>query len=577
MLMRRTIVLGAFLLHAGCGGGAAAPDAGPPNDAGAPDATPDPTAALFDPEHVVEVQIDLAPADWEALRHQANDPLALLAGDCLAGPKVTNFTWFHGDVTVDGTTIQDVGVRKKGFLGSLSISKPSLKIKLDEWVAGQELAGLERLTLNNSRQDPSLIRTCLAYTVFARAGVPAPRCNFAHVTVNGEDLGIYAHVESVDKAMLARNFGSPDGNLYEGQLSDFRAEMLATYEKKTNELDPDRSDLEALAAALTVPDDALLAALEPVLDVEAFFTFWAVEALIAHWDGYASNTNNHFVYHDPASDRLYLMPWGTDMTFVDEDPFRSPERPTSVSAGAVLPYRLWTLPAVRTRYVERMDELLGGAWDDAALTAEVDRIATLIGPYVDDVDGSFAAGVAALRGWVAGRRAAIQGELAGGPPAWPYPLDVPSCMAVAGTVGGTFMTTFGTIDDPNPFATGSGSMALDVPAIVQGTGDPVVSAAGPDAQGGLGRRHAVQLVGFVGGDAWVIYVMVPPELFVAGNELPFDWQSAFGIFGQVDLATESFTPYGTLNGGSIRFDAAAGTEGAPVTGTITADLLTDAP
>ena len=55
------------------------------------------------------------------------------------------------------------------------------------------LSGLRRMTLNNARQDPSYINQCLGYQLFAAAGVPAPRCSFATVTVNGEQLGIYAH------------------------------------------------------------------------------------------------------------------------------------------------------------------------------------------------------------------------------------------------------------------------------------------------------------------------------------------------------------------------------------------------
>src|SRR5690606_12426430 len=98
-------------------------------------------------------------------------------------------TYFPARVTIDGAVIDNVGVRKKGFLGSLLMGRPSLKLRLDELVPGQRHAGLDRLTLNNNRQDGSRIRQCLAYARFRAAGVPAPRCNFARVTVNGESLG----------------------------------------------------------------------------------------------------------------------------------------------------------------------------------------------------------------------------------------------------------------------------------------------------------------------------------------------------------------------------------------------------
>ena len=67
---------------------------------------------------------------------------------------------------LDGEIVEEVGVRKKGFLGSMDTERPSLKIKFGEYVEGQELQGLKRMTLNNSRQDPSLLRQCLAYGLF---------------------------------------------------------------------------------------------------------------------------------------------------------------------------------------------------------------------------------------------------------------------------------------------------------------------------------------------------------------------------------------------------------------------------
>ena len=40
------------------------------------------------------------------------------------------------EVTVDGNTLTNVGVRKKGFQGSLSTTEPSFKVKFDEKVFG---------------------------------------------------------------------------------------------------------------------------------------------------------------------------------------------------------------------------------------------------------------------------------------------------------------------------------------------------------------------------------------------------------------------------------------------------------
>ena len=78
----------------------------------------------------------------------------------------------------------------------------------------------------------------MAYALFRAAGLVAPRCNHAHVVVNGQDLGIYTHVEAIKKPFLARHFTSDDGNLYEGNArADFAPALQVRYERKTNELD----------------------------------------------------------------------------------------------------------------------------------------------------------------------------------------------------------------------------------------------------------------------------------------------------------------------------------------------------
>ena len=106
-------------------------------------------------------------------------------------------------------------MRKKGFFGSGISTRPSLKVRFDKFVKKRRFHGLDQLTLNNNVQDPSQIHQYMTYWFFAKAGVVAPRCNFARVSVNGEDLGIYSNVESIRKPFLKRVFASK-GDLYEG-------------------------------------------------------------------------------------------------------------------------------------------------------------------------------------------------------------------------------------------------------------------------------------------------------------------------------------------------------------------------
>lgn len=380
---------------------------------------------FFALDHVLEVDIEIAPEHWDTLRHQSRTLQDLFSDpDCLAQPFPSIFTWFPATVTVDGETLPQVGVRKKGFIGSLSTTKPALKIRFDKYVDDQLLGGsMERMTLNNSVQDDSRLRTCLAYQVFDAAGLPAPQCSFATVAVNGEDMGLYVHVEDIRTSLVARTFENPEGNLYEGTVSDFRPEWRGTIEKKTHEDAADWSDVEAVVAALADPSPAGLDALAAAVDLDRFLTFWATETLVGHWDGYAGDLNNYWFYREPDG-AIVFIPWGTDGTFeTNDNPFDDFESPPSVMARGAIAHRLYQDDAYRAAYVERLGHLLDTVWPEAELLARIDRMAAIVQEHERPAARAAAArDTAGVRRYVSDRRAAILADWDPEPPAWPWPL-----------------------------------------------------------------------------------------------------------------------------------------------------------
>jgi spore coat protein CotH len=526
----------------------------------------DPSASLFEPGRIVEVSISMSPADWDALRLQGRSLTDIFGEGCLTGPFPSPFTWFRGSVTIDGRPYADVAVRKKGFLGSLDESKPSLKLKFDEFVPGREVFGLDRMTLNNSKQDPAYVRQALAYAAFARAGVPAPRCNFAHVTVNGTDLGLFVHVESVDKNFLRRHFLSPNGNLYEGTLSDFRPLWTNTFDKKTNEAVTDRGDLEAVVAALDAPDPDCVTELGRVLDVEQFLTFWAAEVLVNHWDGYSNNQNNYFVYGDPVAGRLRLLPWGTDGVMEKAVRFGVEGQPVSVFAQGAISRRLYLLPETQARYRDRLRTLLDTVWDETAILAEIDRMEQLITPLADPGGTKgLAAEIEEVRDFVRTRRAALLAELDAAPPAWTWPLPQPPCFEVLGDWSGTFSTTFGTLNSPTPFSAGTGTLIGSIRGVPR-TFTAVGSTCGnnPDPLAEAIQTHVLGLRG--DGTIDVVLLDVKKPLFVAGGAVPLDWGSGFGAVLNFDPKTATATMVGLIFEGVVGFTKAGTTPGSPVTG-----------
>ena len=419
--------------------------------------------SLYDLDHVLEVSIDMPSANWDALRLPYRTIADIVGGaDCLASPKESIFDWHAADVTIDGQAFAWAGVRKKGFYGSLSEDKPSLKIRLDKYNDSTFDGSVTRFTFNNAKRDPSAINTCMAYHIFTTAGLPAPRCNFATVEVNGEDLGLFVHVEEIKKPFLEQHFGDASGNLYEGTVSDFNRGYRGTFEKKNNEKTNDWSDIEAVTAALENPSPAGLETLAELVDLDQFLTFWAVEVLLGHWDGYAGNRNNFIIYQAPGQPFVFI-PWGPDQVMGGVDnPLDGITTPTSVYAHGDIAYRLYADPDGRAAYVARLRDLLANVWDEEELTALAERMAGVVADHLPPAARTAAAEAAnRVYRFIAGREEAVLADLASGPPDWPWPQRTPEdiCVPERGAFVLGFETTWGTDASENP--AGEGSVVFD--------------------------------------------------------------------------------------------------------------------
>ncbi len=391
---------------------------------------------MFDPDRVLEITIKLTESDWDLLRVEAIDltgfPNGLifspLCGTAPFSELTAPYTFFDSEVTVDGQTLTNVGVRKKGFFGSLSETKPSLKVKFDEIIGqvnsnGKQLNSMDRLTLNNNLQDEAYVTQCLAYDFMRKADVPAPRCNFAHVTVitlNGpvettvvDD--IYSNVDSIKDPFLRKNFGSDtdQGRLYEGTLTDFWPGIFRnTVEPKTPSAAANTTEIDALTSALENPaltDSQRLAAIQGIVDLPAFLRFWSAEGMVGHWDGYADDQNNFWFYVDPADGLIKFIPWGTDDTFGLGNPLRGGGGADAMAIvpRSALPRRLYEIVSSKSLYLAELQSQLDNTWDEAAIHTEINRMEALVTP----VTGNLATPLNQLRTWVDSHRALVQAEL----------------------------------------------------------------------------------------------------------------------------------------------------------------------
>jgi hypothetical protein len=534
-----------------------------------------PADRFFDPTRIIEVEIVIDPFDWDALRSQTRtwwDAVAVPRRQCLSQPFPSPFVDYPGTVTVDGVRRENVGVRKKGFLGSLDAERPALRLKFDYSDPNQSLYGLTRLSLSNSVQDPSYVRQCLAYRVFEAAGVPAPRCNFAHIRVNGRDLGLYVNVEAIDKSFLRRYFDDESGDLWEGEYSDFRHDWVGTFEKKTNEppdgdqRKADRSALAAVADAASenTPDWMIADRLSRLIELDEFLSYWAAEVVLEHWDGYANNNSNFFVYQNPETERFTFIPWGTDQITVP-DPFAPIKPPPSVYATGILCRRLYRAIETRDLYLDRLRFVLDNAFKETELLAEIDRMETLITPAIVSSGGNaalLAEAVEGVREFVRTRRQIILEDLAQGPHRWEIPLRASPCVDLVGNLEGAFGTSFGTEHTPAR-ETGSSNVrgALFGQQIYSVWGG---ATAGYDPNAPTEPWIIIHV--FVcanDGTDYLIWFGIDPEHFAPVDALDDDY--VWGWMGNWNPATQRWTDIGSILG-SFTLDQAAAQLGAPVSG-----------
>lgn len=349
-------------------------------------------ARLYDSSKLHRVEVEIPPADVPQLIRRTA-------------------TRLRATVTIDGVRLENVGVRQSGgsYHAYVSItSKPSLSLKFDEFVKGQEFYGLDKLILKNELQDTSFLSEHLTYEIFRRAGLAAPLTAHAQVTLNGLDSGIYVMREPVNKQFLTRNFGSDfkNGNLYEVETTDFVYNPLYPPLDDEGVKGRTRDDLVALATAVrSSTPDTFIAKVGPLMDLDRLITFVAVETATVHWDGFAGNNNNTYIYAHPKDGRFVLLPWGADQTLGlgRMGGFRRGNGPRSS-----LVQSLMSVPALSERLQAEIARInREPVWDVPHLLARIAQVAANLNA-ITSPSGQTASDIARFNSWRATVEATVK-------------------------------------------------------------------------------------------------------------------------------------------------------------------------
>jgi hypothetical protein len=297
-------------------------------------------------DNVITIKITMPASEWDKVRNE--EPKG---GRCFwEWTGGSRYTWRRAaSVEISGThfppstTFTDVGIKKKSFCGSIDSNKPCLHLDFgrdnDAGEAQAEaLIGSRYVTLNNSIQDKSYVKQTLGYRMLEMAGLPNSRCNYARVFVNGTLIGqgaagvnspgIYVNAEPIMKRYIERNFGNMNGNLYEiAHKNDFLENRLEFMSAEDLSKFKNKADLTFACEHIKTNG---LAGADRLIDMDQYMKLYAMEFLLKHWDGYADNTNNTYLYNDVtavaapgAGDiRFKFIPWGIDQTLQPNKPFK---------------------------------------------------------------------------------------------------------------------------------------------------------------------------------------------------------------------------------------------------------------
>ncbi len=352
--------------------------------------------------------------------------------------------WVPGTFTLDGRSWK-VEVRLRGK-STRAYPKKSFQVR---FAKDDKFFGRARLELLAEYRDSGQLTEKLWWDLAAAAGLIVPQATYVNLTLNGGYYGVMTQVERVDKAFLEAHGLHKDGSVYraghyDGELRSIAPQVYQDpWEKRTNESEPFDELWGFLEVISRTPAHELENALKDEMELDAFITWMAVDALIANdllmdarpflirdsgtgkwsyvpWDLNNSNATysrlealdqwngaerpllNFTLYDSNAYD---LAQFRTDIGYAED------MRPT----WSVLSTRIVDDARMRERFVSRLRALLDSHFTEQVLGARIEAMEKLLAPHVSRdpyADQAFVARSADfLERFIRDRRAFLLAEL----------------------------------------------------------------------------------------------------------------------------------------------------------------------
>ncbi|MBB5432270.1 CotH kinase family protein [Nocardiopsis composta] len=279
--------------------------------------------------------------------------------------------YIKADVVIDGTLIEDAGLRLKGNStlqslrgggtgaapedaagqdgdtaqedagqeqgaapgggpgggpGGITLSEDEPEslpwlVSFDEFVEGRAYQGRTEIALRpGTATSEAALNEALALEVTAATGQTTQEYAFSAVTVNGGTEATRLVLESPDPA-YADELG--EGVLYKGRANGsfaYLGEDPTDYEDAFKQInDEGEADLQPVIDLLRFVDEAddeeFAEELEDRLDTESFALYLATQDLIANNDAMDGPGNNYYLWYDRDAERFTVLSWDLNLAF----------------------------------------------------------------------------------------------------------------------------------------------------------------------------------------------------------------------------------------------------------------------
>ena len=275
---------------------------------------------IFDDSLVHEIQIEMTEENYNLMITTFSE----------TGEK----DYFPADITIDGVTIKNVGLRLKGNSSlnglfkknttSQDVQAPYL-IKLDEYVDGQSYQGYKEIAVRTGsfNSDSALLEEPLSLFIYQENGQIVPEYSYASVKIGDNKAYYYVICENIDGNYIEKHFDQTNGILYKkGNSPEFaykgedQTKYVSEYEQETNKKNEDYSKLiEFMKFVSESSDEEFEKELPNWLELDSFMTMIAINELIDNQDSFYNQGRNFYLYYNPETEQFTMLAWDFNLAF----------------------------------------------------------------------------------------------------------------------------------------------------------------------------------------------------------------------------------------------------------------------